>query len=101
MQVGRTNDQRTEWQFGDITIGNCDEYKYLGDIITSDGKNQKNIEARKSKLISSTIHITSIGSNEVLRGIQASTLITLHEIMNVPKLMINAETWILSKGNTK
>ena len=101
MQVGRKNDQRTEWQFGDITIGNCDEYKYLGDIITSNGKNQKNIEARKSKLLSSTIHITAIGSNEVLRSIQASTLIALHETMNVPKLMINAETWILSKGNTK
>ena len=101
MQVGRKNDQCQEWQFGETTIDNCDEYKYLGDIITSDGKNQKNIEARKLKLLNSTIHITSIGSNEVLRGIQASTLITLHETMNIPKLLINAETWILSKGNTK
>ena len=37
----------------------------------------------------------------MLRGIQASTLIRLHESMNMPKLLINAETWVLSKGDAK
>ena len=101
MQVGRKKDDRDEWRFGDITIGSCDEYRYLGDIITCDGKNQKNIEARKIKVQGSTIQITAIGSNETLRGIQASTLIMLHETMNVPKLLMNSETWVLSKGNIK
>ena len=101
MPVGKKEDHRNEWQFGDIAIGNCDEYKYLGDVITCDGKNHKNIEARKTKMQSSTIQITSVGSNETLRGIQASTLIRLHETMNLPKLLINSETWILTKGNRK
>ena len=101
MQVGVKRDVREEWKFGELTIGNCEEYKYLGDIITSDGKNRKNIEARKLKLQSSTVQITAIGSNEVLRGVQASTIIMLHETMNLPKLLINAETWVLSKGDLK
>ena len=101
MQVGTKKDDREEWQFGDISIGNCEEYKYLGDYITCDGKNKKNIEARRLKMQSSTIQITAIGSNETLRGIQAATLVMLHDTMNMPKLLINAETWVLSKGDRK
>ena len=47
IQVGKKEDHRSEWQFRDIAIGNCDEYKYLGDVLTCDGKNHKNIEERK------------------------------------------------------
>ena len=39
MRVGRHNKDPKEWQLGELTIQEADSYKYLGDILTSDGKN--------------------------------------------------------------
>ena len=36
-----------EWDSGEEKIQNCDKYKYLGDIITSDGKNKLVAYAKK------------------------------------------------------
>ena len=42
MQVGKKNKVPEEWQLGDQLIGDTTSYKYLGEEITSDGKNEKN-----------------------------------------------------------
>ena len=41
MQVGKKVQVPDEWDLGEIRITNTTSYKYLGDLITSDGKNEK------------------------------------------------------------
>ena len=46
MCVGKHTDAPKEWDLGDIKIQEATSYKYLGDVITNDGKNSQNLEAR-------------------------------------------------------
>ena len=48
MKIGKKT-QETSWKLGDMNIGTCDSYTYLGDVITPDGKNTDNIKSRKRK----------------------------------------------------
>ena len=98
MKIGRHHSEQTEWDLGDLKIENSESYTYLGDVITSDGKNTKNIENRKTKLIAATIHINTIAESEVLQKIESSVLLELHEKINIPKLLTNAESWDLLIG---
>ena len=43
------NDSKVDAFDGDHQIEDSDEEKYLGDLLTSDGSNEKNIKARKAK----------------------------------------------------
>ena len=43
--------QQNEWKLGEMTIDECTSYKYLGDIISNDGKNTKNIEKGENQCI--------------------------------------------------
>ena len=100
MPIGNHSD-RTEWNLGDLTIRNCTDYKYLGDIITSNGKNKSNVDDRKCKITASTLSITSIAASEVLNRIEAAVMLELHEKVNIPSLLNNAETWDLLKCEEK
>ena len=93
------NDNQDEWKLGDELIKETDSYKYLGDIITSDGKNEKNLEARKNKMTSSIVSINTIASSDVLRGIETSVLLELHDKVILSALLTNAEAWTLTSGN--
>ena len=72
-------------------------YKYLGDVISNNGKNIKNIESRKAKTLATTINMNSIASTEILCKIETSVLLELHDKVTVPGLLANAEAWTLSK----
>ena len=99
MRVGVHDKPREEktWNLGSMPIKETTTYKYLGDVISSDGKNTKNIESRKTKTYATTININSIASTEVLRRIETSVLIELHDKITIPGLLANAESWSLSK----
>ena len=45
MCVGRHKGKNHEWKIGDMPIQETVRYKYLGDMITHDGKNAENIGA--------------------------------------------------------
>ena len=105
MRVGNHKDQghntdipQKEWKIGDMTIQESSTYKYLGDIIRNDGKNTKNIEARKEKINASTITINTIAEGEILNKIETVVLLELHEKVNIPSLLTNCESWNLLKG---
>ena len=100
MKIGKRT-QQTEWNLGEIKIENCDSYKYLGDIISNNGKNMKNIEDRKFKLIASTISINTIAASEVLSRLETPILLDLHDKINIPKLLTNSEAWVLQIGEQK
>ena len=86
------------WTIGTMPIEETKTYKYLGDIISSNGKNKENIEARKQKTQSTTVNINSFGATEVLRKIETKILLELHDKITLPGLLANAESWSLLKG---
>ena len=98
MRVGlhKKNDKRT-WNLGTMQIEEATTYKYLGDHISNDGKYTKNIEARKIKTQATTVNINSMASTEILRQIETSVLLELHEKVTIPGLLANAESWSLLK----
>ena len=100
MPIGKHNKQE-KWPLGDIEIETCADYKYLGDVITSDGKNKKNINERKGKAMAATISINTVASGEVLNQIEISVLLELHERVTIATLLNNAEAWVLNVQDTK
>ena len=98
MRVGKHKDKDQVWQVGDIIIQETDKYKYLGDIITSDGKNKENIQDRRDKIQAATMTVNSIAACEVLHGIETAVLIDLHEKISISGFLTNAESWRLCKG---
>ena len=76
-----------------MQIQETKQYKYLGDIITNDGKNSGNIDSRQKKLRATTISINTIASGEVLNRIESAVLLELHEKINLSSLLYNAESW--------
>ena len=101
MRVGSHSTNEREWKLGDLSIQESNSYKYLGDILTNDGKNSKNLESRKNKLLASSAQINSIASSDVLRLMETTVLMELHEKVNIPGLLTNSESWNLLKGEAQ
>ena len=98
MRVGDHKGQKNqEWFLGEMTISEAEEYKYLGDIITNNGKNSANIQSRKTKTKITTTNINAIASTEILKKIAVPVLLRLHETITIPGLLNNSESWCLSK----
>ena len=100
MPIGN-HTKKEEWQFGDEKIKKCTSYKYLGDIITNNGKNKENLEERKRKTVACTISINTIAGNEILNRMETPVLLELHEKITIPSLLNNAEAWELTISDYK
>ena len=98
MRVGKKEGDEQKWKLGPLDIEESDTYKYLGDIVTSDGKNTKNLEARKNKTFAATAGINSIAGASVLRRIETRVILELHDKVILSALLTNAEAWTLSKS---
>ena len=99
MKVGRHSPNTTTWKIGDMELEETKTYKYLGDMISYDGKNNKNIEARKNKLNGTTISIKTVAASEALNKLETSLLLKMHDSINLSALLTNAESWNLNKGD--
>ena len=98
MLVGKHKESGNTWKMGNMNIKETKEYKYLGDIITNDGRNKKNLLNRKAKLQATTTNIHTIASSDILNRIETSVLLELHEKISLTSLLSNAESWVLNKG---
>ena len=98
MRVGRHTGETKQWMIGDMPIEETTSYKYLGDILTNDGKNEKNLESRKKNAIATTTSINCFAANEILKRIETDVLLKLHEKVTVSGLLTNAESWTLNRG---
>ena len=101
MRVGyhKNKPEGYKWKVGDLTIQETTSYKYLGDIITSDGKFRETINSRKIKMQVTTILINSIAAAEVLNRMETRVLLDLHEKKSISGLINNSECWNLNKGD--
>ena len=97
MRVGRHRDEPTEWQLGNLNLQETSQYKYLGDVVTNNGRHTENIRARKQKTQATTTSINTISSSEILNRVESLVLLELHERLTIPALLNNAESWVLNK----
>ena len=98
MRVGNHGkNKEKEWLVGNMVINETQQYRYLGDIISNNGKNSHNLENRKNKTQATTININAIATSEVLKKIEVSVLLRLHEFVTIPGLLANSESWNLLK----
>ena len=101
MQVGRGKNIAETWQLGDKIIESTSEYKYLGDIITRNGTNRRNLEEREKKVNQAVRGIKSCAQHEIMEKVQNQAILRLHETVVVPTLLYNAESWTLTKSDEK
>ena len=101
MQVGRKVKVPDTWALGTKNITNTTSYKYLGDIITNDGKNKSNIENRFNRTQGIIRQINTTAGSEVMRKIETKTILELYERCVIPSFLNNAESWTLSTQEEK
>ena len=101
MHVGKKKDIPENWNLGEESIGITTNYKYLGDVITSDGKNEKNIIARENMVNGIVRSINTTASSDVMRGIETNVILNLYNTKIIPCLLNNAESWTLSTKEEK
>ena len=97
MRIGKHKSSNNEWKIGDMVIQETKTYKYLGDIITPNGKNTENLENRCTKLKATTININTFATGETLHQIASSVMLDSHEKICIPGLLTNCESWNLNK----
>ena len=74
--------------------------KYLGDIVTNNGKNNKNIKSRCGKLIGVISTIMYILTELCLGPFYFEIAVLLRETMFLSVMLLNAETWLnMTKQN--
>ena len=101
MEVGTHKEKKKEWELGDMKIGTCQSYKYLGEIIQRDGKNEENLKERFKKVKQAVQGINTCGKARIMKRIEIKALLTLHESVTIPTLLYNSETWPLNSATKK
>ena len=71
-----------------------DKEKYVGDIITGDGKHTKNITARRSKGLGIISEIVTILDGLCLGPHYFTTALMMRQCMLLAVLLFNSETWL-------
>ena len=87
-----TDDKVDEYN-GDYRIEDSDEERYLGDLLTSDGSNAKNIKARKDKGFGIVDKIMSM-LDEIFFGpfsIEVGLIFRCSHLIN--SILLNSEVW--------
>ena len=101
MEIGSHKEERNKWQLGEDEIEKCEVYKYLGEMIRRDGKNDDNLEARLGKVKQSVRAIITCCKSDIMKPIGTKIMFQLHEAETLPALLYNAETWTLSAAEKK
>ena len=101
MEVGGHREEKDEWKLGQKTINKCESYKYLGEKINRNGKNEENLKERCDKVKYTARAIVTCCKSEVMRRIGTKVILKLHEAETIPAFLYNSETWTLNKGDKK
>ena len=101
MEIGSHKEKRTKWQLGNEEIEKCEIYKYLGEMIRRDGKNDDNLEERIGKVKQSVRAIITCCKSDIMKPIGTKIMFQLHEAETLPALLYNAETWTLNIAEKK
>ena len=101
MEVGGHKEKRESWKLGEKNINKCESYKYLGERIHRNGKNEENLKERCDKLKFTARAIVTCCKSEIMRRIGTKVILKLHEAETIPAFLYNSETWTLNKSENK
>ena len=96
MQIGKKVVAPNTWKLGEKEIKNTTNYKYLGDTVTNDNKNKRNLEIRENRIQGTIRQINTTASSDIMRGVETQVLLTLYEKSIVAGLLHNSESWTLN-----
>ena len=94
MHVGKSSKFCPLLRAHSVEIDIVKEEKYVGDIVSCDGKHTKNIISRRSKGIGICNEITTILANLYLGQYHFLVALMLRQAMLISVLLFNAETWL-------
>ena len=97
MEIGNKKEKRSTWKLGDKEITKCQSYKYLGETIMRNGKNDENIKERLAKMKNAVRAINTCSRNKIMEQVGMRVALQLHETVTIPSLLYNAETWTVNK----
>ena len=93
------NDSKIDAFDGDYQIEDSDEEKYLGDLLTSNGSNEKNIKARKAKGFGIADKIESMLNDIFFGPFYIEVGLILRSSLFLNSILLNSEAWYgLSKS---
>ena len=101
MEIGTHKERRNSWKLGDKTIGNCEVYRYLGEEISRDGKNKRNLSDRFKRVKGTVRAIMTSAKTGIMKKIETKVLLKLHDSVVLPSFLYNAETWSLNGEERK
>ena len=101
MEVGSHKEEKETWRLGDKDIDKCENYKYLGEIINRNGKNDENFKERCNNLKNTVCAITTFCRSDVMKKIAVRAILKLHEAETMAAFLYNAETWTVNKTEGK
>jgi hypothetical protein len=84
---------RVQLEVQDTKIKECDTEKYIGDMISSDGSNDKNITNRRNQGFGITSQIFSMPQAISLGHHYVRIGLILRESHLLSKLLLNSESW--------
>ena len=93
IHIGKNLHKCSELFVHDFKMENVEHDTYLGDVISKDGKNTKNVEARTSKGLGILGHIMDVLKRVNFGGHYFKIAITLREAMLVGGILTNSEVW--------
>ena len=96
MEIGNHREKKVAWKLGEKEITKCDSYRYLGEEISRDGKNDQNLKERCDKVKNTVRAIITCCKSEIMRKIGMKVILQLHESETIPALLYNAEAWTLN-----
>ena len=99
MQLKGKKPVRETWKLGELDIENCDSYPYLGDIISKNSTNKDNLDNREKKMKNGIATLFSITQSDVLQYMEMKVLLELYEVITIPGLLFNCESWELTKSD--
>ena len=86
-----------KFTIGEMTLGNCNKYKYLGAIKNNQNNMKDHISAVKSKVEGAYQTILAITGNRDLADIEMECIWKLIECTIIPIITYACETWDLNK----
>ena len=94
MHVGKENVFCPTLKAHEVEMDPVLEEKYLGDIVSYDGKHSKNIKARSSKCIGATVDIMNLVKLLCLGQYHFKVCVILRQAMLLSMMLQNAESWL-------
>ena len=90
-----------KFKMGTMEILNTEQYKYLGEFVTTKNDMSKQIKELKGKTEAALQTIISIAGNPMLKGIQMGTIWKLLNTCIMPIILYGSETWNLKRKEEK